>query len=117
MTKELIHELEVLFRDYGVLRGKGRRFPGPVKNRIIALLREGTCPTSLSRATGISMMTLNSWRQGSTTANFKKIEVIHDAPTSNNNGKLRIYIGDRAWIELDPDALDSGILQKIRAAL
>ena len=117
MTNELIHELEVLFRDYGVLRGKGRRFPDPVKSRIIALLREGTCPTSLSRATGISMMTLNAWRQTSTTANFKKIEVIQVDPPSNDKATLRVHIGERAWIELDPDALDSGILQKIRAAL
>ena len=117
MTEELIQELEILFRDYGVQPGRGRRFPGPVKSRIIALLCEGTCPTSLSRATGISMMTLNSWRQRSTTANFKKIEVIHSAVTFDDKGKLRIYIGDRAWIELDPDALDTGILQKIRAAL
>ncbi|HYX37268.1 MAG TPA: hypothetical protein VE954_29540 [Oligoflexus sp.] len=113
MTEELIRELETLFRDYDVSpRGKGRRFPAPVKGRMITLLQSGTSPWELSRATGISLTTLCSWKDRNTNASFEKIEV-----RPSKAATARIYIGENAWIEMDMEAISSALLQKIRASL
>lgn len=116
MTEDLVNELEVLFRDYGVSRGKGRRFPAPVKSRIIAMMQGGISLSALSRATGISMMTLGSWKENAQTQSFKRIDVI-PSPQPQQDHKVRLFIGEQAWIELDAAAISSGILQKIRTIL
>ncbi|MDQ3235745.1 MAG: transposase [Pseudobdellovibrionaceae bacterium] len=116
MTKELITELEKLFADYGVpARGRGRRFPDPVKSRILTLMQSGVSVSSLSRATGISVMTLGSWKEQSKSKHFQRITVAQSPPRSD--GKFRLYIGDKVWLELDEASIRAGILQKIRAAL
>jgi hypothetical protein len=113
MTEELIHELETLFRDFGVSpRGKGRRFPDPVKSRLISLLQSGIGAWDLSRATGISLTTLFAWRDKSAIKNFERIE-IKPAQTT----VTRLYLGEKAWIELDLETLSVEALQKIRACL
>ena len=111
MTEELIRELKVLFRDYDVSpRGKGRRFPSPVKSRIVGLLRGGTSAWELSQATGISLTTLCAWKGKSANEIFERIEIKPSKPMT-----ARIYISEKAWIELDLEAINSDILQKIRA--
>ena len=116
MTNELIAELEKLFRDYGVpARGRGRRFPDPVKSRILMLIQSGVSISALSRATGISLMTLGSWKEQSKSKHFQKITVV-DSP-SVQDIRFRLYITDKAWLELDEASISAGILQKIRAAL
>ncbi len=116
MTNELITELEKLFQDYGVpARGRGRRFPDPVKSRILMLIQSGVSISALSRATGISVMTLGSWKEQSKSKHFQKITVVDSEPLKD--GTLRLYITDKAWLELDEASISAGILQKIRAAL
>jgi transposase-like protein len=116
MTNELITELEKLFQDYGVpARGRGRRFPEPVKSRILTLIQSGVSISSLSRATGISVMTLSSWKEQSMSKHFQKITVDDSEPL--NGIKFRLYITERAWLELDESSISAGILQKIRAVL
>jgi hypothetical protein len=57
-------ELEKLFADYGVpARGRRRRFPEPIKSRILAPMQSGINVSTLRRATGISVMTLGSWKE------------------------------------------------------
>lgn len=116
MTNELITELEKLFRDYGVpARGRGRRFPDPVKSRILMLIQSGVSISALSRATGISVMTLGSWKEHSKSKHFQKIAVAD--PTPLKDSIFRLYITDKAWLELDEASINAGILQKIRATL
>ncbi len=111
MTEELTRELETLFRDYDVSpRGKGRRFPTPVKGRIVALLQGGTSPWELSRATGISVTTLCAWKGRNSNESFERIEI-----TSPRATTARIHIGENVWIEMDLEALSLDFLQKIRA--
>jgi hypothetical protein len=113
MTEELIRELKALFRDYDVSpRGRGRRFPDPVKSRIIGLLQSGTSAWKLSRATGISVATLRTWKGKSANANFDRIEVKPSKPVT-----ARIHVSEKAWIELDLEAINADFLQKIRACL
>lgn len=113
MTEELIRELETLFRDYDVPpRGKGRRFPSPVKGRIVALLQGGTSPWELSRATGISLTTLCAWKGNTASESFERIEI-----KSSHVVTARIYISEKVWIEMDMEAISSDFLQKIRACL
>lgn len=116
MTKDLVNELEILFRDYGVLQGKGRRFPAPVKSRIIAIMQGGVSLGALSRATGISKVTLGLWKEKARSYKFKKIDIV-SPPLAQNDSKFRLFIGENAWIELDTAAIKSGILQKIRSAI
>ena len=116
MTNELVTELERLFQDYGVPAcGRGRRFPEPVKSRISMMIQSGVSISSLSRATGISVMTLDSWKDQSVSKKFRKISVDDSTPLNGNN--FRLYIDERAWLELDEASISAGILQKIRAAL
>jgi transposase-like protein len=114
MTNELITELEKLFRDYDIpARGRGRCFPDRVKSRILMLIQSGVSISALSRATGISVMTLGSWKEQS--KHFQKIAVVDPGPLKDSI--FRLYITDKAWLELDEASINSGILQKIRAAL
>jgi|GEM_PF-6910617 hypothetical protein len=112
MTNELVTELERLFQDYG---GRGRRFPEPVKSRLSMMIQSGVSISSLSRATGMSVMTLDSWKDQSVSKKFQKISV--DDTTPLNGNKFRLYIDERAWLELDEASISAGIPQKVRAAL
>jgi hypothetical protein len=113
MTEDLIRELDTLFRDYDVSpRGKGRRFPSPVKSRIVALLQSGTSPWELSRATGISITTLCAWKGRSANESFERIEI-----NSPRAATARIHFSEHAWIEMDLEAISTDFLQKIRACL
>ena len=116
MTNELITALEKLFRDYGVAtRGRGRHFPDPVKSLILMLIQSGVIISALSRATGISVMTLGSWKEQSKSKHFQKITVVDPAPLKDS--LFRLYITDKALLELDDASINAGILQKIRATL
>jgi len=114
MTTELTTELEKLSQYYGV-PARGRRFPGPVKSRILILIQSGVSISALSRATGISLMTRGSWKEQSKPKDFQKITVVDTPPAPES--KFRLYITDKAWLELDEASISTAILQKIRAAL
>jgi hypothetical protein len=106
MTNELMSELEKLFQDYGVpSRGRGRRFPDPVKSRILMLIQGGVSICGLSQASGISMVTLRSWKKQSTSKHFQKITVVDTHPLQDK--RFRLYIADKAWLELDEAAINT----------
>ncbi len=116
MTEDMLSEIESLFKDYGVpARGRGRRFPDPVKSHILRLMQGGVNLGTLSRATGISMITLSAWKEKMPSSHFQKIAVVDRS--SSSQARFRLYITEKAWLELDEAAIQGGILQKIRASL
>jgi hypothetical protein len=44
-------------------------------------------------------MTLDSWKKQSTSKHFQKITVIDSSPAPD--GRFRLYITDKVWLELD----------------
>lgn len=116
MTDDMLAEIESLFRDYGVpARGRGRRFPDPVKSHILKLMQSGVNLSTLARATGISLVTLKHWKEKMPATHFHRIAVVdRSAPCEV---KLRLYITEQTWLELDEAAIQAGILQKIRSSL
>ena len=113
MKIEILKELELLKEQYGSpARGRGRRYPDIYKQKMVEILKRGVLCGELSRATGISVASLQSWQQNIPVTNFKRIDV--SAPRSTT--KVRIFLGEQLWIELDEDSLTSALLQKIRAS-
>ena len=113
MKIEILKELELLKEQHGSpARGRGRRYPDVFKQKMAELMKRGVQLSELSRATGISVASLQSWQQNTPVNNFKRIDV--SAPRSM--AKVRIFFGEQLWIELDEECLTSSLLQKIRAS-
>jgi hypothetical protein len=116
MTEDMLSDIESLFKDYEVpARGRGRRFPDPVKSHILKLIQNGVSLSTINRATGISLVTLNSWRGKESEPHFQRIVVADQSTTAQPS--YRLYISEKAWLELDETAIESGILAKIRSSL
>lgn len=79
------------------------------------MMREGANLPALSRASGISITTLCAWKKKSASQPFQRIEIIDRQ--SSGEKKIRLYLGEKAWIELDEASIGDGVLQKIRAFL
>jgi transposase-like protein len=79
------------------------------------LLQSGVSISTLSRTTGISVVTLGSWKGQSQSRHFQKITVV--GPEPSHSSRFRLYITETVWLELDEASISTGILQKIRAAL
>ncbi len=113
MKIEILKELERLKEQHGSpARGRGRRYPDVFKQKMAELMKRGVQLGQLSRATGISVASLQSWQQNIPVNNFKRIDV--SAPQSME--KVRIFLGEQVWIELDEDKLSLSLLQRFGAA-
>ena len=114
MKDEIQRELESLKKQYGSpSRGRGCRYPDIFKRRIAQLTERGLSPSELSRATGISVATLQSWRKKLSGKNFKRVDIAGLCPPP----KFRIFLGEQIWLELEEERLTPAFLQKLRAVL
>lgn len=114
MKTEIAEELKSLFRDYGIgSQRRGRRYPDPVKSRIFELMKSGISVGKISSATGISVVTLMSWNQALAPKHFKQISIL---PAIDLPSKIRVFLNDKIWIEIEEKNLTVELIGKLKAA-
>lgn len=108
MNKEILQELALLKKQYQS-KGPYRPYPSSLKNRLIELMKAGVAAEELSHEAAVPIRTLRNWQQDMGEEKFKRLQI------SRSPAPLRIFLGEKAWLEVDEDKLTPALLQKIRA--